>query len=262
MSMSSRRAAASKRLPDTIHGAGSPKAVCNRSVSRMDEAPVGSFQSHARWRAMSKPRLRQMPPYHIQPSGKAGLGRQALPRTQLLRAGHPFETARSHLIKPVIAAVNGVAMGGGFEAAVACDIIIAAENAVFALPEPRVGLIAGAGGVHRLPRSIPIKKAMGMILTGRRVPAREGFELGFVTEVVPEGQALPAAERWAAMILECSPMAVRASKQASYRGMDEPTLEQAMRTVYPAQRENMESQDYIEGPKAFAEKRKPNWQNR
>jgi enoyl-CoA hydratase/carnithine racemase len=170
--------------------------------------------------------------------------------------------SRFDLAKPMIAAVNGVAMGGGFETALACDIIIAAENAIFALPEPRVGLIAGAGGVHRLPRSIPIKKAMGMILTGRRVPAREGFELGFVTEVVPEGQALQAAKRWATMILECSPKAVRASKQATYSGMDEPTLEQAMRTIYPAQRENMESQDYIEGPKAFAEKRKPNWQNR
>lgn len=169
---------------------------------------------------------------------------------------------RFDLNKPMIAAVNGMAMGGGFETALACDIIIAAENAIFALPEPRVGLIAGAGGVHRLPRSIPIKQAMGMILTGRRVPAREGFEMGFVTEVVPEGQALEAAKRWAGMILECSPKAVRASKQASYRGLDEPTLEQAMLTVYPAQRENMESQDYVEGPKAFAEKRKPNWQNR
>ena len=169
--------------------------------------------------------------------------------------------SRFDLNKPMIAAVNGVAMGGGFEAALACDIIIAAENAVFALPEPRVGLIAGAGGVHRLPRSIPIKQAMGMILTGRRVAAREGFELGFVTEVVAEAQALEAAKRWAAMILECSPKAVRASKQAAYRGMDEPTLEQAMRTVYPAQRENMESEDYIEGPQAFAEKRKPDWRN-
>jgi enoyl-CoA hydratase/carnithine racemase len=169
---------------------------------------------------------------------------------------------RFDLNKPMIAAVNGMAMGGGFETALACDIIIAAENAIFALPEPRVGLIAGAGGVHRLPRSIPIKKAMGMILTGRRVPAREGFELGFVTEVVPEGQALAAAKRWAGMILECSPKAVRASKQAAYRGMDEPTLERAMRTIYPAQQENMESQDYVEGPAAFAEKRKPNWQNR
>jgi enoyl-CoA hydratase/carnithine racemase len=169
---------------------------------------------------------------------------------------------RFDLFKPVIAAVNGVAMGGGFEIALACDIIIAAEGAVFALPEPRVGLIAGAGGVHRLPRSIPMKQAMGMILTGRRVPAREGFELGFVTEVVPDGQALQAAKRWAAMILECSPKAVRASKQAAYRGLDEPTLEQAMRTVYPAQKENADSQDYVEGPRAFAEKRKPAWQNK
>jgi enoyl-CoA hydratase/carnithine racemase len=169
---------------------------------------------------------------------------------------------RFDLEKPLIAAVNGVAMGGGFETALACDIIIAAENAVFALPEPRVGLIAGAGGVHRLPRTIGMKRAMSMILTGRRVPAREGLELGFVTEVVAEGQALQAAKRWATMVLECSPMAVRASKQASYAGMDESTLEQAMRTVYPAQRRNMESQDYIEGPKAFAEKRKPQWQNR
>jgi crotonobetainyl-CoA hydratase len=169
---------------------------------------------------------------------------------------------RFNLDKPLIAAVNGVAMGGGFETALACDIIIAAENAVFALPEPRVGLIAGGGGVHRLPRTIPIKQAMGMILTGRRVPAREGFELGFVTEVVPEGQALEAAKRWAGLILECSPKAVRASKQASYRGLDEQKLETAMRTIYPAQQENIESQDYIEGPKAFAEKRKPDWKNK
>ena len=169
---------------------------------------------------------------------------------------------RFDLDKPLIAAVNGVAMGGGFEVALACDLIIAAENAVFALPEPRVGLIAGAGGVHRLPRMIPQKQALGMILTGRRVPAAEGKELGFVNEVVPRGEALAAAKRWAALILECSPMAVRASKQAVYRGLAEPTLEQAIRTMYPAQRANADSQDYIEGPRAFAEKRKPNWQNR
>ena len=101
-----------------------------------------------------------------------------------------------------------------------------------------------------------------MILTGRRVSAREGFELGFVTEVVPQGQALEAAKRWAGLILECSPKAVRASKQAVYQGLGEATLEKAMRTVYPAQQQNLQSQDYIEGPKAFAEKRKPNWQNR
>jgi len=189
----------------------------------------------------------------VQAAGRRG----PRPATGFAGLSHRFD-----LDKPLIAAVNGVAMGGGFETALACDIIIAAENALFALPEPRVGLIAGGGGVHRLPRMIPMKKAMGMILTGRRVSAREGFELGFVTEVVPQGQALEGAKRWANMILECSPMAVRASKQASYRGMGEPTLERAMRTVYPAQQANIESQDYIEGPKAFAEKRKPNWQNK
>ena len=178
------------------------------------------------------------------------------------RTGFAGITHRFDLNKPLIAAVNGVAMGGGFEIALACDIIIAAENAIFALPEPRVGLIAGAGGVHRLPRVIPQKQALGMILTGRRVPASEGKELGFVNEVVPVGQALAGAKRWAELILECSPKAVRASKQAVYSGMMEPTLEKALRTVYPAQQENIESQDYIEGPKAFAEKRKPNWQNK
>src|ERR1700729_567976 len=109
---------------------------------------------------------------------------------------------RFDLDKPTIAAVNGIAMGGGFEIALACDIIIASENAVFALPEPRVGLIAGAGGVHRLPRMIPQKLALGMILTGRRVPAAEAAQLGFVNEVVPPGQAVAAAKRWAALILE------------------------------------------------------------
>ncbi|MES2034209.1 MAG: enoyl-CoA hydratase-related protein, partial [Pseudomonadota bacterium] len=89
-------------------------------------------------------------------------------------------TSRFDLDKPLIAAVNGVAMGGGFEIALACDLIIASDNAVFALPEPKVGLAALAGGLHRLPRQIGLKQAMGMILTARRVSAVEGKELGFV----------------------------------------------------------------------------------
>src|SRR5438445_1412186 len=97
-------------------------------------------------------------------------------------------TSRFDLDKPLIAAVNGIAMGGGFEIALACDVIIAAENAVFALPEPRVGLAALAGGLHRLPREIGTKRALGMILTGRRVSAAEGRELGFVNEVVAGAQ--------------------------------------------------------------------------
>jgi len=130
------------------------------------------------------------------------------------RSGFGGLTERFDCDKPIIAAVNGVAMGGGFEIALACDLIIAAENAVFALPEPKVGLAALAGGLHRLPRQIGLKRAMGMILTGRHVSAKEGFALGFVNEVVPKGEALAAAERWANVILQNGPMSIRASKQA------------------------------------------------
>jgi enoyl-CoA hydratase/carnithine racemase len=187
---------------------------------------------------------------------QAAGGRGPRPKTGFAGLSHRFD-----LDKPLIAAVNGVAMGGGFETALACDIIVATENAVFALPEPRVGLMAGSG-VHRLPRMIPQKWALGMILTGRRVSAEEGRALGFVNEVVPAGEALAAARRWAAQILECSPMAIRASKQVVYQSLGEPTLEAAMTRTYPAAQANLASQDYIEGPKAFAERRKPRWQNR
>jgi enoyl-CoA hydratase/carnithine racemase len=102
-------------------------------------------------------------------------------------------TSRFDLTKPLIAAVNGVAMGGGFEIALACDIIIASEAATFALPEPRVGLAALAGGLHRLPRAIGTKRALGMILTGRRVSAQEGHDLGFVNEVTPPHELMSAA---------------------------------------------------------------------
>jgi crotonobetainyl-CoA hydratase len=170
-------------------------------------------------------------------------------------------TQRFDLDKPVIAAVNGIAMGGGFEIALACDLIVAGENAVFALPEPRVGLAALAGGLHRLPREIGAKQALGMILTGRRVSAEEGKALGFVNEVVPAGEALAGAKRWAATIVEASPMSVRASKQAVYRGLAEATLEDALKNqmAYPAVSAMFKSDDSREGPRAFAEKRKPEW---
>jgi enoyl-CoA hydratase/carnithine racemase len=179
------------------------------------------------------------------------------------KSGFAGLTERFDCDKPIIAAVNGVAMGGGFEIALACDLIIASENAVFALPEPRVGLAALAGGLHRLPRQIGLKRAMGMILTGRHVSAREGLELGFVNEVVSQGQALAAAERWANMILQNGPMSIRASKQTINKGLAV-SLEQAMaeQREYPAVRALAGSEDYIEGPKAFAEKRAPQWKGR
>jgi enoyl-CoA hydratase/carnithine racemase len=188
---------------------------------------------------------------------------QAENRGQLRIAAKGFGglTSRFDRVKPVIAAVNGVAMGGGFEIALACDLIVAAETAIFALPEPRVGLAALAGGLHRLPRQIGEKAAMGMILTGRRVSAKEGETLGFVNEVTPAGEALAGARRWAALILECGPMSIRASIDAVQRGLAEPSLQAAIKgqNKYPAVAALYASEDFVEGPRAFAEKRPPRW---
>jgi len=184
-------------------------------------------------------------------------------RLEIPRTGFAGITSRFDNPKPLIAAVNGVAMGGGFEIALACDLILAAEGATFALPEPRVGLAAGAGGLQRLSRAIPLKHAMGMMLTGRRVPAEEGYRLGFVTAVVPHAELMAEARRWAGMILECSPMSVRATKQVALRALDVPALEAAMQNAnYPAYAALARSEDAVEGPKAFAEKRKPVWRGR
>src|SRR5262245_4706327 len=124
----------------------------------------------------------------------------------LPKTGFAGLTRRFDLVKPLIAAVNGFALGGGFEIALACDIIIAAEHAKFGVPEPKVGLMAAAGGVHRLPRMIPQKLAMGMMLTGRHISAAEAARLGIVNEVVPSKDLMAAAERWAKEISECSPL--------------------------------------------------------
>lgn len=185
-------------------------------------------------------------------------------RMEQPKSGFGGLTSRFDLVKPVIAAVNGLAMGGGFEIALACDIIVADERAVFALPEPRVGLAALAGGLHRLPRLIGEKAAMGMILTGRRVAAVEGERLGFVNEVAPTGQSVEKARLWAEQILECSPMSIRASKDAVQRTMAEPSVEAglAAQNRYPAVAALFASDDLREGPRAFAEKRPPVWKGR
>lgn len=173
-------------------------------------------------------------------------------------------TSRFDLNKPLIAAVNGVAMGGGFEIALACDIIIASDKAVFALPEPKVGLAALAGGLHRLPRQIGLKRAMGMILTARRVSAAEGLDLGFVNAVVPPNELMGEALKWAGLISECSPMSIRASKEAVMQGLDAASLEAAIKDQFkhPAVAALFKSEDFVEGPMAFAQKRAPQWKGR
>jgi len=183
-------------------------------------------------------------------------------RVEVPPSGFGGLTARYDMVKPVIAAVNGVAMGGGFEIALACDLIVASERAVFALPEPRVGLAALAGGIHRLPRQIGLKQAMGMLLTGRRVGADEGLRLGFVNEVVAHAELAGAARRWAEAICECAPLSVRATKQAALRGLDAPSLREAVDGRYERMAAMVKSADFVEGPRAFAEKRKPVWTGR
>ncbi len=163
--------------------------------------------------------------------------------------------------KPMIAAVNGYALGGGFEIALACDIIIAAEHATFGLPEPTVGLIAGGGGVHRLPRQLPLKVAMGMLLTGRHITAGEAYRIGIVNEIVPLADLIPTAEKWATDIFRCAPLSVRASKEAAMKGLEMP-LNEALRATFPISEQMMTSEDTVEGPLAFSEKRPPDWKGR
>jgi len=174
------------------------------------------------------------------------------------KGGFAGLTARFDINKPIIAAVNGFALGGGFEIALACDLIVAAEHARFGLPEPRVGLMAAAGGVHRLPRHIPLKVAMGMMLTGKHITAQEAARWGIANEVVPLKELMTAAERWAAEIAQCSPLSVQASKEAAMGGLGVP-LHDAMAKRFEGTSRLFRSKDAIEGPLAFAQKRKPNW---
>lgn len=171
---------------------------------------------------------------------------------------------RFDLDKPVIAAVDGFALGGGFEIALACDLIIATDRSSFGLPEPLVGAVALGGGVHRLARQIGLKQAMGMVLSAESVSAEEGFRMGFVTQVVSPAEFDAAVDGWCEKILRCAPLSIAASKQAIHRGLDEPGLEAAMaaQEAYPAFHKWRRAADTREGPKAFAEKRAPRWQGK
>ena len=179
------------------------------------------------------------------------------------RTGYAGLAQRYDLAKPVIAAVDGICLGGGFELALACDLIVASEKAVFGLPEPKVGLIAIGGGIHRLVRQAGLKRAMGPLLTGRNMSAREGLEMGFVSELAA-GDALAAARDLAAQIIACAPLAVRLTKALAMSGLDQPTLAEALagQVRHPLFEPWRSAADTAEGPRAFAEKRRPEWQGR
>lgn len=175
--------------------------------------------------------------------------------------GWPRLTERFSLSKPVIARVNGLALGGGFELVLACDIAIAADSAEFALPEARLGLIAGAGGVFRLTRQLPLKTAMGYLLTGRRLSAARAFELGLVNEVVPAAALDDCTQRWVDDLLRCAPLSLRAIKEAALKSATLP-LEDAFSASYECEERRRGSADCREGPMAFVEKRVPQWRGR
>ncbi|MGW0555836.1 enoyl-CoA-hydratase DpgD [Streptomyces sp. NPDC002926] len=174
------------------------------------------------------------------------------------KPGWPRLTERFSLFKPLIARVNGFALGGGFELAMACDIVIAAEHAEFALTEAKLGLMAGAGGVFRLTRQAPFRIAMGHLLTGRRMTASRAYELGLVNEVVPAHSLDDCVEGWLEDVLSCAPLSLRAVKEAATVSAGMP-LERAFATRYVWEERRMVSRDAVEGPRAFVEKRSPKW---
>lgn len=158
--------------------------------------------------------------------------------------------------KPMIAAVNGHCLAGGLEIALACDIRVAADNATFGLTEVRWGLLPGAGGTQRLPRLISMAKSLEMVMTAERIDAQEALDIGLVNRVVPQGQALAQAMETAEKICRNGPLAVRAAKEAIYRGVDM-SLSDGLRLEQFLAEPIRQSADAREGPVAFAEKRQP-----
>lgn len=169
------------------------------------------------------------------------------------------------LDKPVIAAVNGMAMGGGFELALAADLIVAADSAVFALPEVQLGMLADSGGVLRLPRRLPAAIAREMLLTGRRMGADEAARWGLVNQVVAPAALLDAAQALARQIVAAAPLAITALRQV-LRATETQPVQDAFRTMrsgaIDAYQTMLRSEDALEGPRAFAEKRPPRWRAR
>ena len=163
--------------------------------------------------------------------------------------------------KPIIAAVNGYCLAGGFEILLACDLRIASENATFGLTETRWGIIPAAGGTQRLPRAVPLAKAMEIVLMAEPISAAEAYRIGLVNKVVPQAELMNEVERWVATLLERGPLALRAAKQAMLQGLSLP-LDEGMRLEQRLASSMFGTEDAREGPRAFAEKRKPQFQGR
>lgn len=163
--------------------------------------------------------------------------------------------------KPMIAAVNGHCLAGGMELALACDLRIAVPHATFGLPEVRWAIMPGAGGTQRLPRAIPLAKAMELILMARTLTAEEALRWGLVNAVVPPADLQRIAREWAETICERGPLAVRAAKEATMRGLTLP-LADGLRLEAFLSGTLRGTEDAVEGPKAFAEKRKPDFRAR
>ncbi len=160
--------------------------------------------------------------------------------------------------KPVIAAINGHANGGGLEQALACDIRVASEHAQFGLGEVRLGWLPGGGGTQRLPRILPLGRALEMLYTGNRIDAAEALRLGLVDHVVPMADLMSKAESIADEICKSAPLAVQRIKEVALRGLDLP-LEQGLKPEREGFRDLMQTEDAIEGARAFVEKRPPRW---
>jgi len=175
--------------------------------------------------------------------------------------GPPLIQRGLYVWKPFIAAINGVAMGGGLELALACDLRIAADTATLSVPEVKWNLIPGWGGTQRLPRMIPMAKAAEMLLTGDRIDANEAYRIGIVNKVVPSAELMSTAEALANKIVKNGPLAVRAAKEAMIRGTSM-TLDEGMQLELDLVESLLDTEDAKEGPKAFAEKRKPEFKGR